>query len=675
MDLKMIIRIDNDRDGYAKLFTQAYDLLLEKGKIEENSAGRLTSLEEFFAYIQEIIEYDRRYLIRLPIDEPTLTIDANKRTIDTSVFTKTNTVQSDQIAEILVFSIDRYYDYKDLADNNVQIWVQWTAPDGKGGFREGATYISLTDTETEKGKLRFGWPIDNEITEYPGTVQFAVRFFMKDDVLDHDSAGNEITVNKIVYSLNTLPATLTIKSALQPELNDDVAVNRPEEFFRYAVRNSIYTGEDVVIPQVPTFEAPGSQLPMTATLKDNTLTLMAQAVTGDSGSIRYEWFYQGVNETFAKNCREENWGTIGTAYCISKVDRRIISDDYYNNSQVDATTAKDVYYSHVDADKNTVNAFKVYTDEVEYKTSSDGTSMLVDKNGLPLYEKYTTLTVPVEGNVTGIYTVKAYNTTTIKGKSYESAPRESRQCVLVSPTEVNIIEDLNEKAFILYEKEEGKEELVKVPAEIKVILATKPEDNTVFNYAWYKADFREEESPQLLQKEEINKYDVTEPGWYKAVITADLNRQTNTGTSKWCKVTEMPKAPDLTITTPVDTTTSIKDNEMTINKDLGEVVTLSLSAIVEKPTGYEAKLGDAANTIEDLYSEGLSYSWTVQPGPDAQPRAVTLEDIVDGDIEGNSISVNVLGDIGIFKPYVYTCTVFNHLNEKTASSEVIFQVG
>jgi hypothetical protein len=66
---------------------------------------------------------------------------------------------------------------------------------------------------------------------------------------------------------------------------------------------------------------------------------------------------------------------------------------------------------------------------------------------------------------------------------------------LVSPTEVNIIEDLNEKAFILYEKEEGKEELVKVPAEIKVILATKPEDNTVFNYAWYKADFREEESP------------------------------------------------------------------------------------------------------------------------------------------------------------------------------------
>jgi hypothetical protein len=137
----------------------------------------------------------------------------------------------------------------------------------------------------------------------------------------------------------------------------------------------------------------------------------------------------------------------------------------------------------------------------------------------------------------------------------------------------------------------------------------------------------------------------------------------------------MPKAPVLTITTPVDTTTSIKDNEMTINKDLGEVVTLSLSAIVEKPAGYETKLGDAANTIEDLYSEGLSYSWTVQPGPDAQPRAVTLEDIVDGDIEGNSISVNVLGDIGIFKPYVYTCTVFNHLNEKTASSEVIFQVG
>ena len=158
-----------------------------------------------------IYALDDRYLIRLPINEPTLTIDANKRTIDTSMFNKSITVQSDQIAEILVFSIDRYFDYKDLADEKIQIWVQWTAPDGQGGFREGATYISLKDTETEKGKLRFGWPLDNMITKNPGNVQFAVRFFMKDDVEEYDSTGTPVKTNKIVYSLNTLDKDIIIK--------------------------------------------------------------------------------------------------------------------------------------------------------------------------------------------------------------------------------------------------------------------------------------------------------------------------------------------------------------------------------------------------------------------------------------------------------------------------------
>lgn len=655
----MIIRVDNDRDGYTDLFKKAYDLLLSKGKIQENEAGRLTSLEEFFSYIQDIVQYDDRYLIRIPVEEPTLTIDANKRTIDTSMFSKCITVQSDQIAEILVFSIDRYYDYKDLADDKVQIWVQWTAPNGTGKTVEGATYISLKDTETEKGKLRFGWPLDNVVTAHPGNVQFAVRFFMKDDVEEYDSTGTLIKTNKIVYSLNTLPATLSIKSALQPELNDDVAVNRPNSLFSYAVRNSLYTGEDVALPQTPTFDAPGSQPPMEATLVNNTLTLMAQAVAGDAGSIEYKWYYKGVGASVAMDCAAENWGTIGTAYRISAAKERVLSDDYYNNSSVTTSSAKDIYYSHIDS--STVNAFNVYTGEVEYEELADGTYMLVDKNGLPLYEKYTTLTVPATGDVTGTYTVKAWNTTTVGGKAYKSDPRESRECILVSPTDINIVTDLVNKGLITYEIDEDSES-VKKPATLQVILAEKEGDNTNFNYVWYRATSRDA-NPSEVADSASNKYEAEQPGWYKAYITASLNRQTNEHTTGWCKVTEMPVAPTLTITSTGGTLDEDGDS-YTWDKQIGTQLVLTLSASVPNATTYD---------VEDLYSEGLTYSWTLQV-TDGEERPLTASDIVEGDLDGNSITVVSLGDIDKGLTYTYKCTVINKLNDEIAASAVTYRL-
>lgn len=657
----MIIHVDNNRDGYVDLFTKAYELLLANKRIEANDSGRLTSLEEFFSYIQDIIELDDRYLIRLPVDEPTLTIDANKRTIDTSVFGKSVTVQSDQIAEILVFSIDRYFDYKDLADEKIQIWVQWTAPDGHGGYVEGATYITHKDTETEKGKLRFGWPIHNEITANPGALQFAVRFFMKDDVEEYDTEGNLTKVNKIVYSLNTLPATLQIKSALQPELNDDVAVSRPAGLFSYAVRNSIYTGEDVAIPQTPTFEAPGSEPPMEATLENNTLTLMAQAVSGDAGSIAYKWYYKGVNAEAAIDCEAEHWGTIGTAYRISSAKKRILSDDYYNNADITTSDAKDIYYSHEDS--AIVSAFKIHTGKVEYKEQADGSFMLVDDMGRPLYEKYTTLTVP-DGDVevTGTYTVKAWNTTTINGKDYTSNPRESRECVLVSPSDINVVNELSSYALITYEEQEDGEK-IKKPAELQIELATKENDNTDFSYAWQRYDSTTDTEPEVT--EGVNKFNAEQAGWYKVYITADLNRQTNEYTSNWCKVTEMPAEPEIIITSTGGTLDEEDGDNYTWDTKVGTELILTLSASVPNATTYDK---------EDLYSEGLTYAWTLQVA-DGEERPLTPEDVVSGsDITSNSITVISLGNVDEQKIYTYKCIVSNTLNNNVASKAVTYRL-
>jgi hypothetical protein len=63
----------------------------------------------------------------------------------------------------------------------------------------------MRDLESEPGKIKFAWPLNNLITKTPGIVKFAVRFF---NFIDGKN-GKELT-----YSLNTLTSEIIIKSAL-----------------------------------------------------------------------------------------------------------------------------------------------------------------------------------------------------------------------------------------------------------------------------------------------------------------------------------------------------------------------------------------------------------------------------------------------------------------------------
>jgi hypothetical protein len=115
----------------------------------------------------DLLALDPAYMM-LPIDEAAFTINANTRAISTP---KVVTLQNDQIAETLTFTIDRYFDYMDLY--NATVYVQWTLPSGK----EGATEIELKDITTMPGKIRFGWPLDSDVTSEIGTVRYSVRFW------------------------------------------------------------------------------------------------------------------------------------------------------------------------------------------------------------------------------------------------------------------------------------------------------------------------------------------------------------------------------------------------------------------------------------------------------------------------------------------------------------------
>ena len=201
-------------------------LLDEEGK----PIKPIGSLNEYFQHIRELagmaIGQGRSgtdpYFLRLPLDEPFFEINANTRGITVPGELSQIAVKGDKLAEIVFFRIDRYYDAVDL--NTRHIYIEWEAPDGKGGVRKGISRDFLRDTQSEKDKLIFGWAIGEELTKYVGTIKFAVRFVEWFDVKatdQDDRTRNLDTVDEestLFYSFSSLPATVSVVDSLNYSL-------------------------------------------------------------------------------------------------------------------------------------------------------------------------------------------------------------------------------------------------------------------------------------------------------------------------------------------------------------------------------------------------------------------------------------------------------------------------
>ena len=692
----MIIKIDNSNmDAYKEFFTKAYDLLDKDNLIAEadkEPAGRFTSLEAYFKYIEQLVQKDPNYYIKLPLNEPVLKVDADSRDITIpSNFVKCASVQNDQVAETVIFTIDRFYDYMDLM--NAETWVQWTAPGEDGNPREGATSIVLRDISVEENKIRFGWPLDTEITKIPGKVQFSVAFFVRDE-----------STGKIVYRLNSKPASFTIQPALQPELNDEATINRPNSLLAVAVRNNKYPGQGVKYVQDPSFEAPGMHPPASATLENDALTIMAQAVVGDMGHIDYKWLYLPANGTKTLNCSGGNYecklgdtitatdygfltaasqgcftenaehlyectsvtdtdkniavvnyeafGSIGVAYQKTSAAQRVLSDDYYSaDASLKNTEGKyeDVYYSHVV--DNITDAFVIYSGSLENAENE-------------LYEKYTTFTVPAApARVTGTYQVVATNTI---------APNTSKEvrsqvCRLISPSDVVISKDLPLLAVMKAPNKDSDPEV-----KLSVAVAKAANDDSVFGYIWEGKTAAAGAFVNTAESDDFNNTTagavstIKTPGWYRVLITSDLNRETKSDYSEECKVTFMPTAPVVDYDKTKTTGTYTDEGAHVADVVLGSEVTLSVTAHV-------VDAGEASTYGKDnLYSEGLDYTWYVSK-PEVGIAPLTPNDIIDGDIKSATIKVKNVGQSAL-DAYVYTCEVTNILNNEKAKSDIAFTV-
>ena len=252
----------------------------------------------------------RRYAM-LPLDEEHFTIDANSRMITVpESFSKNGiAVQGDETAEVVYFKIDRYFDFMDL--NNAYIIIQWHI-DGTNP-KNNNTPISLSssslewvrDIESEPNKLIFGWALDSEITKYPGTLKFSVRFIGLNEDLDDEDYG------KVEYSFSTLEATAVINKALDLEITMDSLneLKNKAELVNNKINSRTKTLQMISKPQAtkPIYtltiadwvkqEQNSDEYKYSVDLKNGKYVFKIQAFSDDGGDIIYSWYKDGKEIT------------------------------------------------------------------------------------------------------------------------------------------------------------------------------------------------------------------------------------------------------------------------------------------------------------------------------------------------------------------------------------------
>lgn len=592
----------------------------------------------------DLLALDSTYMM-LPLDESPFSINANTRVITAPRITA---LQNDQIAETVIFTVDRYFDYMDL--NNATIYVQWTLPSGK----EGATQIELKDTDFLPEKIRFGWPLDDEITSEPGQVKYSVRFWNKGTVKE-----NGEDVEKVVYSFNTLTSSLTISPSLQPEVNPELEINAPvrENLFKRAIRNSVVTGQGTPVPLAPIFGEPGTDLPIYASLVGNTLTLKAQAVASDTGAITYEWYYKPA-ETETIDGKEF---VAGVFYPFN--DEMEGETVVVNGFSAYGGTVNHNHFEAVDYTDGLVIGEKYYVEAEGTPLGYEAyTSTEKPSDGTVLYQRFTTYTVPVgEGKndtkVTGEYYVAAVNAIGVN----ETTPQPSGVCRLVSPDGIEYIDNLKGA--------------VTMPAagtaNLTVRVNQQASPDAAVSYVWEKdvtSGAFAEDDVEAAGTTAVGNLEINAPGWYRVTTSALLNRETKSATSSVCKATFDPVIPTMAYTE--EATDLIPVGDTIPNYSMEGEVELEVVMAPVVPESY-------AGYAEELFSEDLTYVWKMYVPDGAAERVLSDKDVADGlVIDGlgtPKLKVNADGRT----VRIYTCYVTNTLNGKVITSSddsLAFQV-
>lgn len=148
--------------------------------------------------------------ISFPIsDEELYEIDLNTRMISGPDWLS---VQQDHDSQLLYFTVDRFYDNKDLSNTVCIIQYETIDNNTKNTFR-GTYFVPMYDIQTLKDeeKMILVWQIKNSVSQSATLVKYNFRFYEL-NTIEENSEKKEI-----VYNLNTLSTTSKILSTITPK--------------------------------------------------------------------------------------------------------------------------------------------------------------------------------------------------------------------------------------------------------------------------------------------------------------------------------------------------------------------------------------------------------------------------------------------------------------------------
>lgn len=546
-----------------------------------DAAEQITSLDEYFSYIEDLNHINRKYTI-LPLDEEPFVIDANTRTITVPKSFKTNgiSVQGDEAAETIYFKIDRFFDATDL--DMMDIYVQWRSSeiDEEGNPVEKVSPIWVKDIESQPGYIIFGWPISSKATVTDGKIQFSVRFYKYDRETE-----------RLTYSLSTLTCVAEIKPSLNFDLPGiikdgkeriDDATNLINNRF---VNSTGITGgtpaaEPLFVKDLegkPFVDEKGNNVKeafldkKTGILKDHV-----EAVSTDGGAITYTW----------------------KKYNIDTNERMQGLD---SNGQ-DVMPYETVHIESTDKERNPNKLYYISS------TISDGLT--------PVYTLYKGA-IPPEDEETIIYEKVSQGTMNSVGKYIVTSTNRVKQSrktadstmvYIKKPSEVVVEESFKDSLSAIIPPQAKDSDVpgsvtLNVKATTQDTVDKKPNDVT---YQWYKKPITAKpddktEWEKLTPGGTGSSYMVTGydavvggvhegDGYYKAIVTNTLNKEATSTESKVCRVTHKASVPAIKETT-----------------DLSKPVSLAKRIGFSIEGSIPADAGEAGRTDQDTFE----YQWFI----------------------------------------------------------------
>lgn len=316
---------------FAEALTEYGYLFIKVGEAADGFVPELgiTTLEEYYNWLPEIKRDDEgnpTIFTKLPLDEAYFEINANTRAITIpSEFKKNGIgVQGDDLAEVVYFMIDRYFDAMDL--NNTEIFIEWETPKGKSGTvtkSVSETYLKIIDDELYPGKLIFGWAISDAITKDSGNLKFAVRFVQW--------ADSESGKKKLVYSFNTLTAQVSIAPNLGLNLEEDTYEidNANDRLLERIEPGEVVGGAQAMVPYYLTdIKILADGYDIGPNHSEGTYTLQVVATADDTGAVSYVWKRADLNEN---NISNDAWIEIADSNKVKMfelTDEELITFDY-----------------------------------------------------------------------------------------------------------------------------------------------------------------------------------------------------------------------------------------------------------------------------------------------------------------------------------------------------------